>query len=231
MGVFQQPDRGNGMFTGLVEGIGKVKELSRFGEDVSITISPVFDMSDVRIGDSISVDGVCLTVTRVTQGSFRLDVSAETLSRSTLTAIKVGDEVNLERALRATDRLGGHLVSGHVDGVGRILKKEQKQRSWFLRFEVEETLLRYVIDKGSVAVDGISLTVNRCDDQGFEVNIIPQTGKETGILKKKVGDPVNIETDLIGKYVEKFFLMGNEPHPKKASLIDEKLLKEHGFGV
>jgi riboflavin synthase len=231
MGVFQQPDRGKGMFTGLVEGIGKVKELSRFGEDVSITISPVFDMSDVRIGDSISVDGVCLTVTRVTQGSFRLDVSAETLSRSTLTAIKVGDEVNLERALRATDRLGGHLVSGHVDGVGRILKKEQKQRSWFLRFEVEETLLRYVIDKGSVAVDGISLTVNRCDDQGFEVNIIPQTGKETGILKKKVGDPVNIETDLIGKYVEKFFLMGNEPHPKKASLIDEKLLKEHGFGV
>jgi riboflavin synthase len=218
------------MFTGLVEGIGKVKELSRFGEDLSITILPLFDMPDIRTGDSLSVDGVCLTVTRVNQGSFRLDVSAETLSRSTLNGIKVGDEVNLERALRVTDRLGGHLVSGHVDGVGRILKKEQKQRSWVLRFGVERNLLRYVIEKGSVAVDGISLTVNRCDDEGFEVNIIPLTGQETGVLKKKVGDPVNVETDLIGKYVEKFFLKSNEPHSKKASPIDEKLLKKHGFG-
>jgi len=218
------------MFTGLVEGIGKVKELSRFGEDLSITILPLFDMPDIRTGDSLSVDGVCLTVTRVNQGSFRLDVSAETLSRSTLTGIKVGDEVNLERALRITDRLGGHLVSGHVDGVGRILKKEQKQRSWVLRFGVEKNLLRYVIEKGSVAVDGISLTVNRCDDEGFEVNIIPLTGKETGVLRKKVGDPVNVETDLIGKYVEKFFLKSNEPQSKKASLIDDKLLKKHGFG-
>jgi riboflavin synthase len=218
------------MFTGLIEGIGKVKELSRFGEDLSITVLPLVDMPDIRTGDSISVDGVCLTVTRVNQGSFRVDVSAETLSRSTLTGIKVGDEVNLERALRATDRLGGHLVSGHVDGVGRILKKEQRQRSWVLRFGVEPNLLRYVIEKGSVAVDGISLTVNRCDHEGFEVNIIPQTGKETGILKKKVGDPVNVETDLIGKYVEKFFLESNEPQWKKASLIDENLLKKHGFG-
>ena len=168
------------MFTGLVEGIGKVKELSRFGEDLSLTISPLFEMADVRTGDSLSVDGVCLTVTDVGQGSFRLDVSAETLSRSTLTGIKVGDEVNLERALRATDRLGGHLVSGHVDGMGRIVKKEQRQRSWFLRFGVEENLLKYIIEKGSVAVDGISLTVNRCDHQGFEVNIIPQTGKTKG---------------------------------------------------
>jgi riboflavin synthase len=219
------------MFTGLVEGIGKVKELSRFGEDLSITLSPLFDMPDIRIGESISVDGVCLTVARVGQGSFRMDVSAESLSRSTLTGIKVGDEVNLERALRLTDRLGGHLVSGHVDGVGRILKKEQKQRSWILRFGIEKNLLKYVIEKGSVAVDGISLTVNRCDDQGFEVNVIPQTGKETGILRKKVGDPVNVETDLIGKYVEKFFLKRDEPHRKEASPIDEKLLKEHGFGV
>ena len=218
------------MFTGLIEGIGKVKELSRFGKDLSITISPLFDMPDTRTGDSISVDGVCLTVTRVAPGSFRQDVSEETLSRSTLTGIQVGDEVNLERALRVTDRLGGHLVSGHVDGIGRILKKEQRQRSWVLRFGMEENLLRYIIEKGSVAVDGISLTVNRCDDQGFEVNVIPQTGKETGILRKKVGDPVNIETDLIGKFVEKLFLKSKEPHPKKASRIDEKLLRTHGFG-
>jgi riboflavin synthase len=230
MGVFQQPAREKRMFTGLVEGIGKVKELSRFGEDLSITISPLFEMPDVRIGDSISVDGVCLTVTRLSQGSFRLDVSAESLSKSTLAGVKVGDEVNLERALRVTDRLGGHLVSGHVDGIGRILKKEQRQRSWILWFGAEESLLRYIIEKGSVAVDGISLTVNRCDDRGFEVNVIPQTGKETGILKKKTGDPVNIETDLIGKYVEKFLLRGNESHVKKASLIDEKLLRQYGFG-
>lgn len=218
------------MFTGLIEGIGKIKELSRFGEDLSITISPLFDMPDIRIGESISVDGVCLTVTRLGQGSFRLDVSSETLSTSTLTETKVGDEVNLERALRVTDRLGGHLVSGHVDGVGRILKREQRQRSWVLWFGVEENLLRYIIEKGSVAVDGISLTVNRCDDHGFEVNVIPQTGKETGIIKKKVGDPVNIETDLIGKYVEKFFLKGDASHQKKASVIDEKLLRKYGFG-
>jgi riboflavin synthase len=177
------------------------------------------------------VDGVCLTVTRVNQGSFRLDVSSETLSRSTLEGVKVGDEVNLERALRLTDRLGGHLVSGHVDGVGKIIKKEQQQRSWVLRFGIEKNLLKYVIEKGSVAVDGISLTVNRCDDQSFEVNVIPQTGKETGILRKKVGDPVNVETDLIGKYVEKLFPERGEPGVKKASLIDEKLLMKHGFGV
>ncbi len=198
---------------------------------MSLTISPLFDMPDTRSGDSISVDGVCLTVTRVNQGSFRVDVSAETLSRSTLTGIKVGDEVNLERALRLTDRLGGHLVSGHVDGVGRILKKAQEQRSWILRFGVEASLMKYVIEKGSVAVDGISLTVNRCDDQGFEVNIIPQTAKETGLLRKKVGDPVNVETDLIGKYVGKLFLKSKELQPKKAFLIDEELLRKHGFGV
>jgi len=219
------------MFTGLVEGIGKIKGLSRFGEDLSLTISPLFEMADLRIGDSVSVDGVCLTVTRVNQGSFRLDVSVETLSRSTLTGIQVGDEVNLERALRLSDRPGGHLGAGHVDGVGKILKKEQKQRSWVLRFGFEKSLLKYVIEKGSVTVDGVSLTVNRCDDQGFEVNVIPQTGRETGILRKKVGDPVNIETDLIGKYVEKLFPKSDEPQAKKASLIDEKLLMKHGFGV
>jgi riboflavin synthase len=218
------------MFTGLVEGIGKIKEISRFGRDLSITISPLFEMPDLKIGDSISVDGVCLTVTRLNQGSFQMDVSAESLTKSTLAGIRVGDEVNLERALRVTDRLGGHLVSGHVDGMGMILKKDQKERSWLLRFGAEERLLRYVIEKGSVAVDGISLTVNRCDDQGFEVNVIPQTGKETGILKKKVGDPVNIETDLIGKYVEKFLLRGDASKTKRASRIDEKLLREHGFG-
>ena len=181
------------MFTGLVEGIGKVKELSRFGKDLSITISPLFDMPDTRTGDSISVDGVCLTVTRVAPGSFRLDVSEETLSRSTLHGIKVGDEVDLERTLRVTDRLGGHLVSGHVDGVGRILGKSRGSGPGFFR-SVEENLLRYIIEKGSVAVEQISVTVNQCDEHGFEVNYWSQTRKRDGHPREKVGGPVDVDT-------------------------------------
>lgn len=219
------------MFTGLVEGIGKVKGINRRGEDLRLTIVPFVDMSDVRTGDSISVSGVCLTVTDLKAGAFTVDVSGETLSRSTLARLKLADEVNLERALRFVDRLGGHLVSGHVDGVGRIQTKEQQQRSWILKIGIEERLSRYVIEKGSIAVDGISLTVNRCENTAFEVNIIPETGKVTTILEKKVGDLVNIETDLIGKYIEKFFLREQSSEPeKRSSVIDEDMLRKHGFG-
>lgn len=219
------------MFTGLVEGIGRVKEVRRTGEDMRLTILPPFDLSESRMGDSISVNGVCLTITRLRGGSFSADVSAESLSRSTLGQIRQGDEVNLERALRFTDRLGGHLVAGHVDGVGRILKKEQMQRSWSMRIGIDQGLSRYTIEKGSIAVDGISLTINRCGDDFFEVNIIPQTGMETTILKKKAGDLVNIETDLIGKYVEKFFLSKERSErEEKSSVIDQEMLNKYGFG-
>ena len=219
------------MFTGLIEGIGKVKAITRRGEDLRLTIAPLVEMSDVRTGDSISVSGVCLTVTDVKAGAFTVDVSGETLSRSTLGHLRLADEVNLERALRFTDRLGGHLVSGHVDGVGSLLKKEQQQRSWILKIAMEAALSRYVIEKGSIAVDGISLTVNRCEKTAFEVNVIPETGRVTTILKKKVGDLVNIETDLIGKYIEKFFLK-EQPSPpeKRSSDINEDMLKKYGFG-
>jgi len=219
------------MFTGLVEGIGTVKGLTREGEDMRLTLSPHFQLADTKVGDSISVNGVCLTVTRIKGESFCVDVSGETLSRSTLSHVKQGDKVNLERALRLSDRLGGHLVLGHVDGVGRILKKEQKQRSWFLRIGLDPALSKYMIEKGSIAVDGVSLTVNQWDQNGFEVNIIPQTGLETTILNKKVGDLVNVETDLIGKYVEKFLAGEKSPGNKKnTSLIDEDMLRKHGFG-
>ena len=219
------------MFTGLIEGIGKVKAITRRGEDLRLTIAPLVEMSDVRTGDSISVSGVCLTVTDVKAGAFTVDVSGETLSRSTLGHLRLADEVNLERALRFTDRLGGHLVSGHVDGVGSLLKKDQQQRSWILKIAMEAALSRYVIEKGSIAVDGISLTVNRCEKTAFEVNVIPETGRVTTILKKKVGDLVNIETDLIGKYIEKFFLK-EQPSPpeKRSSDINEDMLKKYGFG-
>ena len=190
------------MFTGLVEGIGEVKEISHVGGDATLAIQPLFEVSDIRSGDSVAVNGVCLTVTDIRKDIFRVDVSSETLSRSTMGHLSQGDRVNLERALRFSDRLGGHLVSGHVDGMGRILKKEQKQKSWLLRIGMDEGLSKYTIEKGSIALDGISLTINRCQDAFVEVNIIPQTGKATIILTKKVGDLINIETDLIGKYVE-----------------------------
>ena len=219
------------MFTGLVEGIGTVKGLTRMGEDMDLTISPHFDMSGTKLGDSVSVDGVCLTVARLSGEAFGVDVSRETLLRSTLSRARQGDKVNLERALRMTDRLGGHLVLGHVDGVSRILRREQRERSWFLRISLGPALSRYVIEKGSIAVDGISLTVNQLDEKGFEVNIIPRTGLETTILNKQVGDLVNIETDLIGKYVEKFLSKGRSPgERKKSSMIDEDMLRQHGFG-
>jgi riboflavin synthase len=219
------------MFTGLIQGIGKVKEISRIQEDMRLTIAPLFDMSDCQIGESISVDGACFTVTGIKEKSFTMDVSGETLSRTTIGQLKPGDEVNLERALRLSDRLGGHLVSGHVDGMGKILKKELKQRSWLLRIGIPEELTRYTVEKGSVAVDGVSLTINRCQETYFEVNIIPQTAQETTILRKKVGDAVNIETDLIGKYVEKFFAKdGLSQEEKRSPVIDSEMLTKHGFG-
>ena len=217
------------MFTGLIEGIGRVKGLTRVGEEVSLTILPLFDMSDAKEGDSVSVNGACLTITKIGEHGFIADVSGETLSRTNLGYLKTLDEVNLERSLQATDRLDGHLVLGHVDGVGRVLKREHKQRSWQLQIGLDPELSRYIIEKGSIAVDGISLTVNQCDDHGFEVNIIPQTGRETTILKKRVGDLVNIETDLIGKYVEKFILR-DKSSQEKASPIDEEMLRKYGFG-
>lgn len=219
------------MFTGLIEGMGKVKGINRIEGDMRLTLVPLFDASDCRIGDSISVNGVCLTITEIKEGALMMYVSGETKSQSTMGQLKPGDEVNLERALRLEDRLGGHLVSGHVEGMGKILKKEMAQRSWLIRIGIDKNLSRYTIEKGSIAVDGISLTINRCQDTYFDVNIIPQTVQETTILRKKVGDRVNIETDLIGKYVEKFFLNGRlSQTEKKSALIDREILKKYGFG-
>jgi riboflavin synthase len=219
------------MFTGLVEGKGRVREIVRVHGEMRLTILPLFEMVDSRIGESINVNGVCLTVTSLKQGAFTTDVSGETLSRSTLGRLKQDEEVNLERALRISDRLGGHLVSGHVDGIGKILRKEQIGASWRLEIGIEPSVARYIIEKGSVAVDGISLTINRCHEQGFEVNIIPQTGGETNILNKRIGDLVNIETDLIGKYVEKFLLKaGDANRRREPSTIDKDFLSKHGFG-
>jgi len=219
------------MFTGLIEGIGKIRDITLPGGDMRLSIMPLFDMSDCSIGESVSVNGVCLTVTDIQDKTVDMDVSGETISRSTMGGLRQGDEVNLERAVTLADRLGGHLVSGHVDGIGRILKKEQAQRSWLIRIGIDEDVAKYTIAKGSVAVDGISLTINRCHDTFFEVNIIPETARETTILKKKKGDLVNIETDLIAKYVEKFIkkerISGKD---EASSSIDLEMLSKYGFG-
>lgn len=219
------------MFTGLAEGTGIIKHLRRKGDHMRICIAPEVVMDDLKLGDSVAVDGVCLTVVDFENHDFFMDVSGETLSRSTLGRKREGDRVNLERALRLSDRLGGHLVLGHVDGLGKIIKKQNLGDSWRLRIEIETSMSRYTIAKGSIAVDGISLTINACEKNFFEVNIIPHTGSATTLLKKSVGDAVNIETDLIGKYVEKLLSpKPSEPGNRKSSGIDLETLYKYGFG-
>lgn len=219
------------MFTGLIEGIGKIRKIDRSGGDMRLSILPLFDLSDCRLGDSISINGVCLTVIAIKDKIINMDVSRETISNSTLGHAKQGDEVNIERALRLSDRLGGHIVSGHVDGVGKILKKESMQRSWFLRIGIRKELARYTIDKGSIAVDGISLTINRCQDTFFEVNIIPETARQTTLLQKKEGDLVNIETDFFAKYIDKFLIKERIAEKDAApSGINRDMLFRFGFG-
>lgn len=218
------------MFTGLIEGTGRIKSVTFTGGDMRLAVVPLFDMTDCRIGESISVNGVCLTVTEINSDSISMYVSKETISTSSLGGIKQGDHVNMERALTLSSRLGGHLVSGHIDTVGRILKKEMVRGSWLIRIEIDNDTSRYIVKKGSVAIDGISLTVNNCRELFFEVNIIPETARMTTILIKKEGDLVNIETDLIGKYVERFLRKERETEKGSSSNIDMEMLNRYGFG-
>ncbi|HEJ83252.1 MAG TPA: riboflavin synthase [Desulfobacteraceae bacterium] len=219
------------MFTGLIEGTGRIQATAEKGGDRILSIIPRFDMPDSRTGDSISVNGLCLTITGLQGSSFTVYASRETVSRSTLDTWTPGDMVNLERALRFSDRLDGHIVSGHVDGVGKVLQKQKKGASWLLRIGTDESLARYIVEKGSIAVDGISLTINRCQELFFEVNIIPETMKTTNIDERRAGDRVNIETDLIAKYIEKFISRERVPgRDGDTSTIDREMLEKYGFG-
>jgi riboflavin synthase len=192
------------MFTGIIEGLGTVRQFRPVGEGKRVAVEADFDLGGTRIGDSIAVNGACLTAVRITGRRFEADVSPETLASTTFGALTVGGRVNLERALRFSGRIDGHLVAGHVDGVGTLHHRSIKGNAVLLTFQLEAALARYLIRKGSVAVDGVSLTVNRYDETSFSVSVIPHTLEWTTLGMKNLGDPVNIETDMIGKYVERF---------------------------
>jgi riboflavin synthase len=209
------------MFTGIIEGLGTIKRLSMKGADAVLEIEAGIEMADVRLGDSIAVNGACLTVTAKNQNIFHADVSAETLDKTNLKQMHPGSKVNLEKSLRVGGYLGGHFVLGHVDGTGRILSKTQKSGSVIFAIQTDEALARYIVEKGSVAIDGISLTINKVENGRFYANIIPHTAEKTTLLVKKEGDLVNIETDILGKYVEKLL--------QSPRGIDNNFLEKHGF--
>jgi riboflavin synthase len=209
------------MFTGIIEGLGHLKRLTTKGADAVIEIETNIDLKEVSIGDSIAVNGACLTITAKGTNSFLADVSAETLAKTTLGRLHAGEKINLEKSIRVGGFLGGHFVLGHVDTTSRILSKTQKYGSVILAVEISDQLSRHIVEKGSVTIDGISLTVNMLEKGRFYVNIIPHTAANTTLLTKKEGDLVNIETDILGKYVEKLLQSGRG--------IDKDLLLEHGF--
>jgi len=196
------------MFTGIIEAVGKIAALDSGRDSVRITVSAARIAEDVAIGDSVAINGVCLTVVEIMAPQVSFEAVYETLRRTTLGQRRVGETVNLERALKADGRFGGHIVQGHVDGTGRIASIRPAGDSWFVYVEASPELLRYVVTKGSVCVDGISLTVMDADDKAFSLSIIPHTWENTTLKDWRAGDSVNIETDVIGKYVEK--LMGGQ---------------------
>ena len=221
------------MFTGLIEDVGTVCRIQRQSDSFRLTVQcGHLATEEIAIGDSIAVSGACLTVVMIDGRYFQADVSPETLERTTFGNAKPGDRVNIERALRLSDRIDGHLVTGHIDGQGQILHKERFGNATRVVIETPPSLSRYMITKGSVAVDGVSLTINSCDEKGFEVSIIPHTAKLTTKSLKKSGDPVNIETDMIGKYVERFLMQKENVNSEKensTSPIDINFLRKTGF--
>lgn len=200
------------MFTGIIEGVGRLRASEIRGGDARLIIEVgTLPFADVSLGESIAVNGVCLTVVEFDEVSFQADASNETLSLTTLGALKPGALVNLERAMRPTDRLGGHLVSGHVDGIGAVIDIREDARAQRWRFSAPAPLLRYIAKKGSICVDGVSLTVNEVDSHGFEVALIPHTVSHTAFSQTSVGDSVNLEIDLVARYVERLLQGSSAP--------------------
>lgn len=218
------------MFTGIIEEVGTVKQLLPGSTSYKLTVSAKKVLEDTKIGDSISTNGICLTVTAIRGDSFDADVMPETVRRTSFSSLRNGSKVNLERALTLSTRLGGHIVSGHIDGTGVIKEFKREDNAVWITVECSSSLLRYMIEKGSIAIDGVSLTLAYVDDKCFKVSIIPHTGEETILLQKKPGELVNLECDLIGKYVEK--LMSTEPEGEPSGGrkgLSLSFLAENGF--
>ncbi|MBI5557877.1 MAG: riboflavin synthase [Deltaproteobacteria bacterium] len=217
------------MFTGIIQGKGKLLEKRPSGGGMVFAVEADFDLTDPVEGESIACNGVCLTAKKITGRRFEVDISPESLSRTNLGTVAAGMKMNLERALRLSDRLGGHLVSGHVDACATVQEKRHEGDFVRFHFAVPKGLGRYIIEKGSITINGISLTVNHCDDRAFSVAIIPHTLQVTTLGALKQGDQVNIEVDLIGKYVEKLLQVKEKEGETRPSRINPAFLAEHGF--
>ena len=215
------------MFTGIVEEKGKVRYIQLGGESGVLSVKAKKVLQGTKIGDSIAVDGVCLTVTSLQPDGFTADVMTETIRRSSLGSCKAGSQVNLERAMAADGRFGGHIVSGHIDGTGVVRSMVREENAIWVSIETSPQILRLIVEKGSICIDGISLTVAKVDEAGFQVSVIPHTGEETTLLEKVPGNLVNLENDVIGKYVEK--LLGLNKKEKKESGITMEFLEKFGF--
>lgn len=214
------------MFTGIVEEIGAVREIARKDASVRLTVACAKVLGETKRGDSVNVNGICLTVSAMGPGWFAADVMPETVRRTGLAALSRGSRVNLERALRLSDRLGGHIVSGHIDGTGDVAERSEEGNAVWLTISAPEAVMRYIVEKGSVALDGTSLTVARYDDRSFSVSLIPETTGETTLGERRPGDTVNIECDVIGKYVEK--LLG-APRGRTEGSVTLEMLRDNGF--
>lgn len=215
------------MFTGIIEEIGTVERIKRGAHSAVLTIGARAVLEGTKIGDSIAVNGICLTVRLLGGGSFSADVMHETLNRSALAGLSAGDHVNLERAMPADGRFGGHIVAGHVDGVGKITRVRRDDTAVWYTIEAARPVLRYVVEKGSVAIDGISLTVAAVTETDFSVSVIPHTAAKTVLGERRAGDSVNLETDVVGKYVEK--LLAPAPERREGGAITREFLSRYGF--
>ena len=215
------------MFTGIIEETGTVGSIVSAGSYGELMINASVVLENTKLGDSIAVNGVCLTVTKLLTGGFTADVMPETLRRSSLGKLKKGDKVNLERAMSAEGRFGGHIVSGHIDGTGTIIGMKRENNAVWVEISAHRSILSLIVEKGSIAIDGISLTVASLTSDNFSVSIIPHTGSQTTLLSKKVGDIVNLENDIIGKYVQR--LMQAQTETKSENRITEDFLAQHGF--
>ncbi|MCM6846547.1 riboflavin synthase [Lactococcus lactis] len=215
------------MFTGIIEEIGEVSRLQKREKSFKISIRASLILEDMKLGDSISTNGLCLTVSEFNQKEFTADIMPESLNRSNLGTLNVGAKVNLERAMSLNGRFGGHIVSGHIDGVGQILEVKKEENAIWFEIKTSLNLMRYIVEKGSITIDGISLTVAQVKSKSFSVSIIPHTPKETIIADKKVGDTVNLENDILGKYIEK--LWGDSSSLMKESSVTKEKLFNNGF--